>query len=403
MSPSRHRVTDISLGTPASPVWDILTLDTTQGGGRVDIIVPMEQSILVRFTGMTDRIAEFVTGEFGPLASTTHATDLTPDISVTFVDRLPTPSTRDSFGLGAALADDQLRVVDGGAEASIDIVEGGRVVAVVENALPLDTIRRRVIVPCIALLALERGAVVIHGSATATDKQIVLLVGDKGIGKTSLVVGLVEKGHRYVGDDRLLLTEGGAVIALQSLVELRLDLLEGRPSLGRHAKESGWGQARLMRSCLRGCRGALSQLPFRFAHRVAGALALADDALSDHCFFVDSRALFAADDDLPRDLTTHPFLLTRGTPASSSPATPWEIEQWLMESSRHALEPLVALLATGGRTSPRWAQTHTRLLEQQHRIVASAASRMDATRMRLADDETWEQSVQRLFEAATTR
>jgi len=210
----------------------------------------------------------------------------------------------------------------------------------------------------------------------------VLLLGDQGVGKTSLLVDLVAAGHSYLGDDQLFLSSDGQMTPLQGLLELRIDLLASHPELGGLAKSTGWRQARALRSVLRGAGTIAVHLPTRLGRRTARALRRMDDSLSDHCFFVDPRQAFSVDRPCVQALPTRVYLLSQGTPDLVEPATPEMIERWLLEEVMIAYRDLFELMTAAARVSPRWRSALDEALAAQRSVVAGAAGQLTATRVR---------------------
>ena len=75
---------------------------------------------------------------------------------------------------------------------------------------------------CAAVL-MQRGIVALHASAVATDAGAVLFMGGSGIGKSSLLTALLQRGHAMLADDvtGVVVRDGGAV-ALPAFPNLRL-------------------------------------------------------------------------------------------------------------------------------------------------------------------------------------
>ncbi|MFD2239261.1 serine kinase [Aureimonas populi] len=63
--------------------------------------------------------------------------------------------------------------------------------------------------PVLALLLHRRGRLVLHASAVEIEGRAVVLMGDKGAGKSTLAGALVSAGHRLLTDDVLVLAPTG--------------------------------------------------------------------------------------------------------------------------------------------------------------------------------------------------
>lgn len=74
--------------------------------------------------------------------------------------------------------------------------------------------RQCVLGPGLGVLLHRRGRLVLHGSAVDVGGRAVVLVGDKGAGKSTTAAALVARGHRLLTDDLVALDEtaGGAAV-----------------------------------------------------------------------------------------------------------------------------------------------------------------------------------------------
>ncbi|GAA4503332.1 HPr kinase/phosphorylase [Gluconacetobacter tumulicola] len=70
---------------------------------------------------------------------------------------------------------------------------------------------------------LHSSKIQVHGSCAARDRQGVLLLGPSGIGKSDLLLRLVDSGYDLVADDRVVLEDdrASAPPALAGLIEVR--------------------------------------------------------------------------------------------------------------------------------------------------------------------------------------
>jgi hypothetical protein len=62
-----------------------------------------------------------------------------------------------------------------------------------------------------------RGYTMLHASAVADEARVVIVVGDKGSGKTTLALGAVLDGYRYLSNDHLILYRGPDGLVVTSL------------------------------------------------------------------------------------------------------------------------------------------------------------------------------------------
>ena len=77
--------------------------------------------------------------------------------------------------------------------------------------------------PVVATLLQMRGVLTLHAAAVEMDAGAVLLIGSSGIGKSTLVAALVERGHALLADDLTgLAPAAGNVLALPAFPRMRL-------------------------------------------------------------------------------------------------------------------------------------------------------------------------------------
>lgn len=113
------------------------------------------------------------------------------------------------------------RVAAGG--AGLGIVVGRRSEPVADRGLLIgDDHVDRLLIPAIALLALEQGSVPLHG-ATVTDdgRSATVVVGGTGTGKTSVLLALAGLERRILAPEWVLLADGGRVEPLPGRLRLR--------------------------------------------------------------------------------------------------------------------------------------------------------------------------------------
>lgn len=357
----------------------------------MDVVFPLSPPLRVRFEQMPPQAARFFEAEYGRMR--VSSSDDAPDLLVRFVESLPKRETWEYLGPDAVLADDSVVVSAGGAHARIELTDTGAVAATVECGMPIDTVRRQVVIAAIALLALERGAVVVHGSAAVHDGHGVILLGDGGAGKTSVLAGLVAAGHSYVADDQLLLTRDGRLTPFQGLLELRLDTLEHDRRLGELAGSTDWRQARLLRKLTRAGRWMFARIPLRFTSRIAGALGRLEENLSDLCFFVDARSAFETCESSVISMPLRVVFLTRGHPELVESAAPERVRLWLTYEVDTAYEPLMSMMVRAARNSDRWHTLHVQAVDRQKAVIDSVAG-LPGTYLRIAPGPSVDRAVE---------
>jgi len=345
----------------------------------VDVSIPVVGGFIARFEALPPEAERFFGAEYGHL-KTRPAPEA--HVTVRYVDRLPEFATWQSLGPRAMLADSALVILDSGGRASIAIDERGHLTALVEPGMPIDVVRHRVVLPVLGLFATRRDAVIVHASATCGPTGAVLLLGEKGVGKSSVLAGLVARGHSYYADDRLLMTRQAGLLPLQGMLELRLDYLLSQPELGRAVRSTGWQQAHVARSMVRTTRSAASKMRFRFARRTAGALASLESALDAHCYFIDPNVAFATVDRCAELQRPHAFVVSHGTPESVAELGAEELRTWLCAEVDAAYRPLAELLESAARISPEWRAVREDMRARIAAIVSEAAGHMTATNVR---------------------
>lgn len=90
------------------------------------------------------------------------------------------------------------------------------------------------------------GHVLYHAAAVELTGRVILLVGDKGAGKTTLMLALIERGARFVSADRVFVHRDGRVTAWPGHLRVaRSTLIEFAPRLraAADARATAWSAA----------------------------------------------------------------------------------------------------------------------------------------------------------------
>ncbi|WP_417798119.1 hypothetical protein [Terasakiella pusilla] len=79
---------------------------------------------------------------------------------------------------------------------------------------------------CLSVLAWQRGFIPFHGSVINIAGQTVALIGQSGIGKSSLAMSLVKRGHRLLSEETVVtyqnINDANRIYALPTLPNIRL-------------------------------------------------------------------------------------------------------------------------------------------------------------------------------------
>lgn len=185
----------------------------------------------VRLLNATAGDVATVTRQLGPL----HARlDREPDVVVRFVDSLGAdPLTYVGVG-DAGFTADQFLLLSGrsttGARTRIPFDHAGlhpRVLC--ERGVPAVPH----LVTLVNLAALANGVLPLHASAFRIDDHGVLVTGWSKSGKTESLLGCVELGGRYVGDEWIYLTPDGQMFGLPEPIRLWAWHFDQQPGLLR--------------------------------------------------------------------------------------------------------------------------------------------------------------------------
>lgn len=157
--------------------------------------------VRIRLEDATAADAAVIARQLGPLP---EVSDTTPDLTIRFVDRLDTRGRVRYLGHeDAGFTDDAYLVLRGRHKSSVRVqvpitrIGTGPSEIVCERgvtAVPL-------LVPMIALTALSRDVLPVHGSAFVHDDRGVLVVGWAKGGKSETLLAFATAGASYVGDE----------------------------------------------------------------------------------------------------------------------------------------------------------------------------------------------------------
>jgi hypothetical protein len=187
--------------------------------------------------------------QLGPLQATL---DRDPDITIRFVDRATT-KTVTYAGLN-----------EGGFNEDGFFVLQGRDGVIAKVLLPFEQIGHDLRISCerampmvpdllaiINLIALTKGVLPLHASAFSIEGTGVLITGWAKAGKTETLLGCMNQGARYIGDEWVYLTPDGSMLGLPEPIRLWAWHLEQFPEI-LHARRrrdrmrlSVWNRAAL--------------------------------------------------------------------------------------------------------------------------------------------------------------
>jgi hypothetical protein len=139
-----------------------------------------------------------------------------PNLSINFVDRLPSRGTLRYVGGSAAYDDKNFYLIDRfGHMATLPMErfpeDGIGIVA--ECKIHSMDLYRYIIIPILRSQLLRHGMAFLHASSLYFMGKGILITGWAGSGKTNLLLSLMEEGGRYMGDDLSILSEKGTIYA----------------------------------------------------------------------------------------------------------------------------------------------------------------------------------------------
>jgi hypothetical protein len=165
----------------------------------------------VRLLGASAGNAAAVDRQLGPIRAPLSRP---PDITVRFVDRLPTREPLYLLGVGdAAFSDDAFLLLHGrpgtAARVQIPLERVGRPCEIVCER---DVASVPFLLSIINFTALAKGVLPLHASAFIHDGVGVVATGWSRGGKTSLLLAFTARGASYVGDDWVYVADRGAKV-----------------------------------------------------------------------------------------------------------------------------------------------------------------------------------------------
>src|SRR4051794_31277108 len=204
-----------------------------------------------------------------------------PDILIRFVDRLSNSTRMHCIGVDDAWFNDDAFLVMGGKQKSNLRVKipfeaiGGQCEIVCEKGVPAVPF----LIPILNLTALSKGTIPLHASAFNYKGFGVITTGWPHGSKTGALLGFMEKGAKYIGDDWVYLKEDGShMYGLPQSITVRNWYLQDLP---RYKARVGRGDrtrlraikalTRLTNLAMHGS-GHRSALPFRGWSRMVQAL-----------------------------------------------------------------------------------------------------------------------------------
>lgn len=133
------------------------------------------------------------------------------------IDRPFSPATAVVFDIGPRVA-----YLAWGEVGAFLIEAGTTVLADLRPGIPDNLARLPLLGAVSAVLLHQRGFLVLHGSAVAIAGQAVIIVGDKGAGKSTMAAALFARGHPLIADD---------VVAVDCTSDAGLKVVPGYPQL----------------------------------------------------------------------------------------------------------------------------------------------------------------------------
>ena len=187
-------------------------MTSTNGRTTGAIDFNLHDLVSIRLVGASARDAKAVGRQLGPIR---RPFDGEPDVTIEFVDRLETRGTLRFLGKDeAAFTDDAFIVLrskhKSRARVQIPMERVGEPLTIVaERGVPAIPL----LIPIINLTALAKGALPLHASAFLYNGMGVLNTGWSKGGKTEALLGFMEHGARYVGDEWVYLSADGATMS----------------------------------------------------------------------------------------------------------------------------------------------------------------------------------------------
>lgn len=154
------------------------------------------------------------------------------DLTVRFVDRLPTGAGLTRLGTAAAYDDDRFYLVDGdGALAAVDLSRAGEPLEIVcERRLA----RIPLLLPLLSVRLAATGRALLHAASFRYRGCGVLVAGWQGGGKSELLLPFMAHGAEHLADEWTAIEPAGAMTGVRSHVQVWDWQLRQLPSLQAH-------------------------------------------------------------------------------------------------------------------------------------------------------------------------
>jgi hypothetical protein len=150
--------------------------------------------------------------DVGPLGRYGGPAEQPVDVTIRFVQRLPSSGVARSLNRGYAGHDDQSfwLAADGGGRVAIELDRLGNPLEILAEH---PTRHIPLIRDVVALRLLATGRVLLHAAAVRMDGQVVLVTGWQKGGKTELLLGSMAAGAEFISDEWTVVDPGRAEIA----------------------------------------------------------------------------------------------------------------------------------------------------------------------------------------------
>ncbi|MCB9149064.1 MAG: hypothetical protein H6641_09910 [Caldilineaceae bacterium] len=225
----------------------------------------------IRLLNADAKDAAAVNRQLGPIRG---QLDRDPDITIRFVDILPTTSRLRYLGVNeAAFTDDAFLILKGKHKAYVKVQipfdqVGGPCEILCERGAPAVPL----LIPIINLTALAKGILPLHAAAFRYNETGVLVTGWSKGGKTETLLAFASRGAQYVGDEWIYITpDGKRMHGIPEPVRLWDWHLKSLPEYWPQLSTSERVRLRTLRLMLSGVdkmANAKSGAPARFMQRV---------------------------------------------------------------------------------------------------------------------------------------
>jgi len=188
----------------------------------------------IRLVDPTAADVAAVTKQLGPLQRLLLRE---PDVTLRFVQHLPTPRLRHLGLKQKGFTDDAFFVFDGRTNGTMARIPFDLVGKPCEIACERGRGAVPLLMPILSLTALAKGFVAVHASAFVHHGSGILMAGWAGSGKTTTLLGFASKGAEFIGEELVLLSgDGQMMCGLPREIELSPSHLETVPDVRRAIK-----------------------------------------------------------------------------------------------------------------------------------------------------------------------